>query len=67
MECPLCGHVWAATSERAGPQPLGQFVMTEIDLLAQRCVDDKILVWGGGEDIASIGADVNRWSAPCRS
>ena len=24
-------------------------------------------VWGGGEDIAFIDADVNRWSAPCRS
>jgi hypothetical protein len=24
-------------------------------------------LWGGGEDIASIVADVNRWSAPCRS
>ena len=22
---------------------------------------------GGGEDIASIVADVNRWSAPCRA
>ena len=22
------------------------------------------MLWGGGEDIASIGADVNRWSAP---
>jgi hypothetical protein len=25
------------------------------------------MLWGGGEDIASIVADVNRWSAPCRS
>jgi hypothetical protein len=23
------------------------------------------MLWGGGEDIASIGADVNRWSPPC--
>jgi hypothetical protein len=22
------------------------------------------MLWGGGEDIVSIGADVNRWSAP---
>src|ERR1700720_2073975 len=22
------------------------------------------MLWGGGEDIASIGADVNRWSTP---
>src|SRR5208337_3819558 len=27
---------------------------------------DKML-WGGGEDTAFIGADVNRWSSPCRS
>ena len=25
------------------------------------------MLWGGGEDIASIVADVNRRSAPCRS
>jgi hypothetical protein len=25
------------------------------------------MLWGGDEDIASIVADVNRWSAPCRS
>ena len=25
------------------------------------------VLWGGGEDIASIVADVNRWSAPCGS
>jgi hypothetical protein len=25
------------------------------------------MLWGGGEDIAFIGADLNRWSAPCRS
>jgi hypothetical protein len=27
----------------------------------------KEMLWGGGEDIASIVADVNRWSTPCRS
>jgi hypothetical protein len=27
----------------------------------------KEMLWGGGEDIASIVADVNRWSPPCRS
>ena len=25
------------------------------------------MLWGGGEGIASIVADLNRWSAPCRS
>ena len=28
---------------------------------------DPKMLWGGGEDIASIVADVNRWSAPCRN
>jgi hypothetical protein len=30
-------------------------------------IKPKEMLWGGGEDIASIVADVNRWSAPCRS
>ena len=34
--------------------------------LAKTLVTAEML-WGGGEDIASIGADVNRWSTPCRS
>jgi hypothetical protein len=25
------------------------------------------MLWGCSEDIASIVADMNRWSAPCRS
>ena len=35
MECPLCGHVWESGLGAGGPQPLDQFVMTEIDLLAR--------------------------------
>jgi len=35
MECPLCGHVWESERECKGPEALGQFVMTEIDLLAR--------------------------------
>lgn len=35
MECPLCGHVWEAVREAGGPEALGHFVMTEIDLLAR--------------------------------
>jgi hypothetical protein len=29
--------------------------------------DVRKMLWGGGADIASIAADVNRWSTPCRS
>ncbi len=35
MECPLCGHVWESEREAGGPEALGNFVMTEIDLLAR--------------------------------
>jgi DNA repair protein RadD len=35
MECPLCGHVWESEREAGGPDALGNFVMTEIDLLAR--------------------------------
>ena len=35
MECPLCGHVWESEREANGPEALGHFVMTEIDLLAR--------------------------------
>ena len=37
-------------------------------LLFQRVkVPPTEMLRGGGEDIVSIVADVNRWSAPCRS
>jgi len=35
MECPLCGHVWESQREDGGPDVLGNFIMTEIDLLAR--------------------------------
>ena len=35
MECPLCGHVFESEHEANGPEVLGHFVMTEIDLLAR--------------------------------
>jgi hypothetical protein len=25
------------------------------------------MLWGGGENLAFIGADLNRWSTPCKS
>ena len=53
MECPLCGHVWDATSEHAGPQPLGQFVMTEIDLLARSSFEWADLHGDGGALVAN--------------
>jgi superfamily II DNA or RNA helicase len=35
MECPLCGHVWESEAAGSERDPLGVFVMTEIDLLAR--------------------------------
>lgn len=35
MECPLCGHIWESDRDAKGPDALGHFVMTEIDLLAR--------------------------------
>ncbi|HDR28152.1 DEAD/DEAH box helicase [Rhodovulum sp.] len=59
MECPLCGHLWER-DEDAGAEPLGAFVMSEIDLLKRSSFrwvdlfgDDGALIangfsaWGG--------------------
>ncbi|MBW7860874.1 MAG: DEAD/DEAH box helicase [Rhodocyclaceae bacterium] len=59
MECPLCGHLWER-DEDAGSEPLGAFVMSEIDLLKRSSFrwvdlfgDDGALIangfsaWGG--------------------
>ena len=37
-ECPLCGHVWEGSS-RNPVDPLGHFIMTEIDILARSNFD----------------------------
>jgi hypothetical protein len=34
--------------------------------LAEARLWEKML-WGGGENLAFIGADLNRWSTPCKS
>jgi hypothetical protein len=54
MECPLCGHVWESGIGGAGPQPLDQFVMTEIDLLA-RSSFEWIDVNGDGSAMMASG------------
>jgi superfamily II DNA or RNA helicase len=54
MECPLCGHVWESGLGGAGPQPLDQFVMTEIDLLA-RSSFEWIDVNGDGSAMMASG------------
>jgi hypothetical protein len=53
------------------PSRQGQGLVAEcpptMALLALLAFKAWKMLWGGGEDIASIVADVNRWSALCRS
>ena len=54
MECPLCGHVWESEREAGGPDALGNFVMTEIDLLA-RSSFQWVDVQGDGSAMMAAG------------
>ena|ERR1700682_4212246 len=45
----------------------GRNVRVEIQWSSAEMDRIREMLWGGDEDIASIVADVNRWSAPCRS
>jgi hypothetical protein len=54
MECPLCGHVWESEREAGGPDALGNFVMTEIDLLA-RSSFQWVDVHGNGAAMMAAG------------
>jgi hypothetical protein len=47
-------------------RPIREEKRTSLSVVAMSALCQKML-WGGGEDIASIVADVNRWSAPCRT
>ena len=56
-ECPLCGHVW----ERMGAEeeaPLGDFIMTEIDLLKRSSFRWCDLF---GDDAALVASGFNAW------
>jgi superfamily II DNA or RNA helicase len=59
MECPLCGHVWESEREAKGPEALGHFVMTEIDLLA-RSSFEWIDINGDGSILMASG--LNAWA-----
>ena len=57
-ECPLCGHVWEQSGlDDLGP-PLGDFVMTEIDLLKR-----SSFLWCDlfGDDAALVASGFNAW------
>ncbi len=56
-ECPLCGHVWERAAADAGI-PLGDFVMTEIDLLKRSSFRWCDLF---GDDAALVASGFNAW------
>ena len=59
MECPLCGHVWESEREAGDPEALGQFVMTEIDLL-KRSSFEWVDLHGDGAALVANG--FNAWA-----
>ena len=69
-ECPLCGHVFACDDGGDEPQPLGDFVMSEIDLLKRSSFkwcdifsDDAALVATGFTAWAGVFFLNGRWYA----
>ena len=58
-ECPLCGYVWERLDEGNGPpEPLADFVMTEVDLLAR-----SSFLWVDlfGDDAALLANGFTAW------
>jgi DNA repair protein RadD len=58
VECPLCGHVWER-SGNAEAQPLGDFVMSEIDLLKRSSFHWCDLF---GDNGALVAIGFNAWA-----
>ena len=56
IECPLCGHVWERIATDV--MPLGDFVMTEIDLLKRSSFRWCDLF---GDDAALVASGFNAW------
>jgi superfamily II DNA or RNA helicase len=56
-ECPLCGHVWDRAAADPGT-PMGDFVMTEIDLLKRSSFRWCDLF---GDDAALVASGFNAW------
>jgi len=69
-ECPLCGHVWESEAGDSERDPLGSFVMTEIDLLARSSFqwadlhgDGAALIANGFKAWAGVFCLNGRWYA----
>jgi len=57
-ECPLCGHIWEGSS-RDPAEPLGQFIMAEIDLLKRSSFEWVDLF---GDDAALVANGFHAWA-----
>ncbi|MBF0143054.1 MAG: DEAD/DEAH box helicase [Magnetococcales bacterium] len=70
-ECPLCGYVWEREDDDGGPpEPLADFIMTEVDLLARSSFrwcdlfgDDAALVANGFTAWGGVFCLNGRWHA----
>ncbi|MCT4494521.1 MULTISPECIES: DEAD/DEAH box helicase [Hyphomicrobiales] len=58
-ECPLCGHAFACDDGGDEPQPLGDFVMSEIDLLKRSSFKWCDLF---GDDAALVATGFTAWA-----
>jgi DNA repair protein RadD len=58
-ECPLCGHVFTCDEDGAAPAPLGDFVMSEIDLLKRSSFKWCDLF---GDDAALVATGFTAWA-----
>lgn len=58
-ECPLCGHAFTCDDASDAPQPLGDFVMSEIDLLKRSSFKWCDLF---GDDAALVATGFTAWA-----
>ena len=58
-ECPLCGHAFTCDDASDAPQPLGDFVMSEIDLLKRSSFKWCDLF---GDDAALVATGFSAWA-----
>ena len=59
----LVGRAWAISFARGGHDVV---LFDTDDTAVANALRTVEMLWGGGEEIASIVADVNRWSPQCK-
>jgi predicted nucleic acid-binding protein len=62
----VCGAPTIFSDDR-DVHTLAKTVKIEVLGLADLPLPPEKMLWGGGENLAFIGADLNRWSTPCKS